>query len=196
MKRLIIISAIVLAVLLIYLNTAPEKNRLLQQAPTGQDIELQSVDGVFRLSSHNKLALIYFGYSFCPDICPTSLAVMTQVFNAMNEDELNKTIGIFISVDPDRDSLTHLKDYVQFFHPNIIGLTGAQDKIDPIVKNYGASYKRVEGESAGGYVIDHTSFLYLVTPEGKIIQAFPHGTQASVIYKTISSELSQFKFSS
>ena len=110
----------------------------------------------------------------------------------MNEDELSKTIGIFISVDPGRDSLTHLKDYVQFFHPNIIGLTGAQDKVDSIVKNYGASYKIVEGESAGGYVIDNTSFLYLVTPEGKIIHAFPHGTPASEIFKTIKSELSQF----
>ncbi len=195
MKRLIIIFAIIVALVFEYFITQPEENRLLQQAPTGQDFKLKSEDGAFQLSSHNKLALIYFGYSFCPDICPTSLASMSQVLNAMNEDELAKTIGIFISVDPDRDSLSQLKNYVQFFHPNIIGLTGDQNKVDNIANNYGASYQKVEGESEGGYVIDHTSFIYLVTPQGKIIHAFPHGMPASEIYKTVKSELSQFTFS-
>ena len=196
MKKLIIISAIVVAALWVYLDMQQEESHLLRKAPTGQEIELQSADGVFRLSSHNKLALVYFGYSFCPDVCPTSLAAMSQAFSAMNEVELNKTIGVFISVDPERDSLAHLKNYINFFHPNIVAITGAQDKVDGIAENYGAAYTRVEGESAGGYLIDHTSFIYLTTPKGKIIHAFPHGTPASDIYKTVKFELSQFNFSS
>ena len=150
---------------------------VLEDQPVGGDFVLQTVDGEFDLKDYRgKLVLIYFGYTFCPDICPTNLALMAQTLNALSEQELDQIQPIFISVDPQRDNLQHLKQYSQYFHPRIIGMTDDEKTIAKVASQYGAAYKKVFGESEGGYLVDHSSFTYLVDQSGKLVGSFAHAT--------------------
>jgi protein SCO1/2 len=159
---------------------APDKGHAplsLSAPPTGGDFSLESINGPFHLKDlRGKVVLIYFGYTFCPDICPTNLSMMAQALNALTEEELQQVQGLFISVDPERDSLKQLAVYTDHFHPNIIGITGSPDDLARIAKQYGAAYRKMEGESEGGYLIDHSSNTYVVAPDGSLHTALPHAT--------------------
>ena len=158
----------------------------LAGAPTGGDFTLQSASGPVSLQDfRGKVVLVYFGYTFCPDICPTSLAFASQALNALNKDELARTQGLFISVDPERDTLEKLKEYGAFFHANILGLTGTPEVIAATAQQYGASYRKQDTGSAGGYVVDHSSSTYVVDPEGKLVATLQHGTSPAEVVKAI-----------
>lgn len=158
----------------------------LAGAPTGGDFTLQSASGPVSLHDfRGKVVLVYFGYTFCPDICPTSLAFTGQALNALNPDELARTQGLFISVDPERDTLEKLKEYGTFFHANILGLTGTPELIAATAQQYGASYRKQDTGSAGGYVVDHSSSTYVVNPDGKLVATLPHGTSSADVVKAI-----------
>ena len=147
----------------------------LQEPPRGGDFTLQTSQGPFRLQEHRgKVVLIYFGYTFCPDICPTNLALMAQAFNAMSAKELTQVQGVFISVDPARDTPDLLAAYTDHFHPSIVGMTGAPDQVAGIAARYGAAYHKVEGESEGGYLVDHSSNTYVIAPDGSLYETLPH----------------------
>ncbi len=149
----------------------------LAEAPSGGDFVLEAPDGPFRLQDHRgKVVLIYFGYTFCPDICPTNLALMAQALNAMTEEELTRVQGAFVSVDPDRDTLNLLAAYADHFHPAIVGMTGEPDDLAEIARRYGAAYRKVEGESRGGYLVDHSSNTYVIAPDGSLHAILPHAT--------------------
>ncbi|NNJ91037.1 MAG: SCO family protein [Gammaproteobacteria bacterium] len=155
-------------------------------APTGGDFVLQSKYGEFDLKDYRgKLVLIYFGYTFCPDICPTNLSHLTQALNELNETELSRIQPIFLSVDPERDSLDHLDNYVKYFHKSLIGVTGDELTIATVAKKFGAAYQKVTGESEGGYLIDHSSFTYLVDQKGQLKESFPHASDPLLMVKTI-----------
>ena len=118
--------------------------------------------------------LVFFGYTFCPDICPTTLATVSAVL-----DELGPAAEtlqpLFITVDPARDTSQVLADYVQAFHPQIVGLTGSDEEIARAAANYRVYYARVEQEDMpGGYVMDHSAFIYLVDPDGRFVKPFSH----------------------
>jgi len=158
----------------------------LAGAPTGGDFTLQSASGPVSLHDfRGKVVLVYFGYTFCPDICPTSLAFTGQALNALNQEELARTQGLFISVDPERDTLEKLKEYGTFFHANILGLTGTPEAIAAIAQQYGASYRKQDTGSAGGYVVDHSSSTYVIDPNGKLVATLPHGTPPAEVVKAI-----------
>lgn len=158
----------------------------LASAPTGGDFTLQSANGPVSLHDfHGKVVLVYFGYTFCPDICPTSLAFTSQALNTLDKEELARTQGLFISVDPERDTLEKLKEYGTFFHANILGLTGTPEAIAETAKKYGASYRRQDTGSAGGYVVDHSSSTYVVDPDGKLVATLQHGTSPAEVAKAI-----------
>lgn len=109
----------------------------LSKAPRGGDFVLQAPKGPFRLhEQRGKVVLIYFGYRFCPDICPTNLALMAQALNALTEEELARVQGVFISVDPQRDSLDLLAPYTNHFHPTIIGMTGESGDVARVAKHW------------------------------------------------------------
>ena len=158
----------------------------ISTAPTGGDFTLQSANGPVSLHDfRGKVVLVYFGYTFCPDICPTSLAFASQALGLLDKNELDRTRLLFISVDPERDTLEKLKDYGAFFHPSILGLTGSPDVIAATTKQYGASYRKQDTGSAGGYVVDHSSSTYVVNPEGKLVATLPHGTLPAEMAKAI-----------
>lgn len=152
-------------------------------APVGGDFVLHSVDGEVALKDfRGKVALLYFGYTKCPDVCPTSLAIMTQALNEFSEPELTNIQGLFISVDPARDDLVHLDEYASYFHPKLMGITGSEKEVAQVASLYGAQYYQVElKDSAFGYAVNHSSVTYLVTPDGSLRFAFPHNTPASVL---------------
>lgn len=136
----------------------------------GGEFELDSLNGPVRLSDfEGKAVMLFFGFTNCPDVCPTSMAVMRQVFDALPEGQRNRVQGIFISVDPERDDLERLHAYTQFFHPNIVGVTGSKDDIDAVTRQYAASYFFEESDSAMGYMVQHTARTYVIDPNGTIV---------------------------
>lgn len=128
--------------------------------------------------------LIYFGYSYCPDVCPTALTVMTQALELLAKEAADKAARvtpIFITVDPARDSVAALAAYAPHFHPRLVALTGAPDKIAEAAKAYRVYYKKVESEESQDYLMDHTSIIYLMGPDGAYLTHFTHLSDAAAI---------------
>jgi protein SCO1/2 len=192
MRLMLIVFIILLLAGALAMKLVEQNNQaVIADAPTGGDFVLQSKQGEFSLEDYrDKLVLIYFGYTFCPDICPTNLSHLTQALNELNEAELSRIQPVFISVDPARDSLEHLENYVKYFHERLIGITGDELTIAAIAKQYGAAYRKVTGESEGGYLIDHSSFTYLVDRQGQLRHSFPHASDPMLMVNTIRNYLS------
>jgi protein SCO1/2 len=158
-----------------------------EEAPPGGDFTLQSKDGPVSLKDfRGKVVFLYFGYTKCPDICPTSLAFTSEVLSSLTEEELKQVKGIFVSVDPKRDTPELLAEYVEYFHPNFIGVTGSEKEIAEVSKLYGAQYYEVELEgSAFGYSVNHSAAVYLIQPDGGLRFIFPHATPPSVMLEAV-----------
>jgi len=135
----------------------------------GGPFTLIDQDGNKRSSTdfHGKYQLIYFGYSFCPDVCPTTLGVISQALDKMGVDQ-NRIVPIFITIDPDRDSPKVLKSYMAAFGPRFVGLTGSQAQITAVEKEYRV-YAKKTPLAAGGYGMDHSSVIYLMGADGRLV---------------------------
>jgi protein SCO1/2 len=130
--------------------------------------------------------LLYFGYTKCPDVCPTSLALITQAINELSGDELKEVVSLFVSVDPKRDTPQSLAEYVGYFHDNFIGVTGSPAEVAEAARRYGAQYHEVElKDSALGYAVNHSSATYLVDAAGELRFVFPHETPPSVLLEGV-----------
>lgn len=164
------------------------------QPPLGGDFTLQGADGPVALGDYRgKVVLVYFGYTFCPDVCPTALSLLAQALSGLTPDELERTGAIFISVDPDRDTTEVLKAYPPFFHPKIVGASGTPDQVAKVARLYGASYMKQKPDSDGLYSVDHSSFTYVIDPDGKLAAILPHGTPPQEIITKIRSLLTGVK---
>lgn len=158
----------------------------LSLAAMGGPFTLDSADGAVTLDDlRGKVALIYFGYTFCPDACPTNLAIMAAGFGQMTEEELSKVQGVFVSVDPDRDTLARLKQYTDYFHPRIMGVTGTAEQVAEVAQRYGASYQIGTAKTAGGYLVDHSSYIHVVDQHGKLLFALPHAVAPELMVEAI-----------
>lgn len=140
-----------------------------------------SIGGPFRLVDHNgqvvteaalngKPSLIFFGFTHCPDICPTALFDMTQVFKALGKDG-DKVQAYFVSVDPERDTPEILKEYLSSFDPRLRGLTGDPAAVAAMEKAYRVYSKKIPLEN-GGYTMDHTALVYLMDKQGRFVAPF------------------------
>lgn len=147
----------------------------LADVPAGGDFTLDGPTGAVSLHDFSgKLVLLQFGYTYCPDICPTSLTILAQGLGSLTPQELARVQPIFVSVDPERDTVARLAEYTTFFHPAILGLTGSTARLQEIAARYGAVFIRQDNASAGGYVIDHTALTYLVDAQGRLVASLPH----------------------
>lgn len=156
------------------------------QYPKGGDFTLRSVDKDISLSDFdNKIRFIFFGYTSCPDICPTALSFISASLKQLTASELAQVQVFFISVDPDRDTPQKLADYTKYFHPKILGITGTKNEIDQVIKQYGAAYRKVKSDSAMGYLVDHSASVYVIGKKGDIVDILPHGVSIEAITKTI-----------
>lgn len=164
-----------------------------QSLPEGGEFTLQSLNGPVSLKDfRGKVVLIYFGYTMCPDICPTNLSLMSNAFSQMDEQELENVQGIFISVDPQRDTMERLDEYTHYFHESIIGLSDTANVIRALANRYGAAYQKVIQEgSAINYVVDHSSETYVVDPQGKLAARLPHAAPPEEILTAISQYIKQ-----
>ena len=138
-----------------------------------------------------RFMLIFFGYTHCPDICPTDLTVMSDAVDLLGDDA-EAVQPIFITIDPARDTVAVMADYVKHFHPRLVGLTGTQEQIQALSKLYGvrSDKYRVEDDTGApppddAYFMDHTGATYLVGPNGAGLTYFLHGVPAEDIADTI-----------
>lgn len=128
-----------------------------------------------------RFMLVYFGYTFCPDVCPTSLGVMAAALDKLSPDERERLAPIFVSVDPERDTPEVLKDYVAAFHPQLTGMTGTSEQLAPVMKSYKVYAAKVKNDDPQAYTVDHSSIIYLMGPDGRFLAHFPHGTTADAL---------------
>jgi len=155
-----------------------------------------AVGGPFTLTDHTgrrvtdqdfrgKYMLVYFGFTFCPDVCPTGLQVMAAALDQLGP-KAEEIIPIFISVDPERDTPEQLAQYVPSFHPRLIGLTGSPEEIQSVAKAYRVYFRKVKDEkSTAEYTIDHTSIIYLMDPNGEFVTHFTHATPVDVMVEKL-----------
>jgi protein SCO1/2 len=139
-------------------------------AHIGGGFTLESSKGPVSLQDfEGKVVAIYFGYTFCPDICPTSLAALAQAVDALTPEQRAQVQGLFISVDPGRDTPERADQYARNFHPQFVGLSGTEEEIADVAKRYFVLYEKVEmPDSAMDYAVDHSSIVYIINKKGVV----------------------------
>ncbi|MGY4318476.1 SCO family protein [Bradyrhizobium sp. JR3.5] len=136
-----------------------------------------------------SLMLVYFGFTYCPDVCPTDLQAIALALDKLGPDG-DQVQPIFITVDPERDTAAHLAEYVPLFHPRLIGLTGSDDAIRKVADAYKVYYTRVPLKD-GDYTVDHTAYIYLMDRDGNYLGFFPPGTSADRMVEIIRPRLAE-----
>ncbi|NPB08093.1 MAG: SCO family protein [Aquificae bacterium] len=119
------------------------------------------------------VVLVFFGYTHCPDVCPAAMYNLQKTFGLLGEDERKRVKVVFISVDPERDTPQKVAEYASYFNKDFVGLTGSPEEIKKVAKAYMVYYKKVEGSSEGGYLVDHTAYIYLITKDGTLKLIYP-----------------------
>ncbi len=159
-----------------------------------------SIGGDFTLTDHNnelfsleqlrgKLVILFFGYTYCPDICPSELTTMARLLKQLG-DESDKVSALFVSVDPERDTPEKLKNYVPFFSPHLIGLTGSKKAINKVTKAYKVQSKiHSRKDNSDYYLVDHSANLYVMNGQGKLIHLIPFGLPYEHILNVIKEEI-------
>ncbi|WP_119678715.1 SCO family protein [Indioceanicola profundi] len=153
-----------------------------------------SIGGPFALTDHTgaavtdadyqgKFRLIFFGFTFCPDICPTELQVMAQALDVLGP-AAEDVKPLFVTIDPERDTPAQLAEYVSLFDDRITGLTGTPEQIADIARKYRVYYAKAPGD-AETYLMDHSTYTYLMGPDGQFLTVFPRGTDAETMAKSI-----------
>lgn len=154
---------------------------VIQSPEPSYDFTLKGANGGVSLSDfRGKIVLLYFGYTFCPDICPGTLANVAQALRDMGP-KANDVQLIMVSLDPERDTPEKLAEYMGHFHPSFIGITGTKEQLDEVASLYGIFYQKTEGSNATGYLIDHTATLMVLDREGYLKLVFPFGVTAKDI---------------
>ncbi|MCP5140732.1 MAG: SCO family protein [Gammaproteobacteria bacterium] len=122
-----------------------------------------------------KWSFVFFGYTFCPDVCPVALSTFREVkaLLARRAQEPDDVEFVFISVDPERDTLERLRMYVEYFDPDFVGVTGDQDQLLMLSRQMGVVYRKVDGNTPEDYLVDHSAGVFLVDPDGKFRAYFP-----------------------
>jgi cytochrome oxidase Cu insertion factor (SCO1/SenC/PrrC family) len=157
----------------------------------GSDFTLTDASTGAPLSSTNyrgKYLLVYFGYSFCPDVCPTGLSRITQALQRLPAPQQAKLQPFFITVDPARDTPSALKEYISHFTP-VIALTGKQEDLDAVAKSFGVYAKRLPPAADGSYSVDHSSYIYLMDTQGRYLAHFSHNTPVDAIVQKLQQTL-------
>jgi protein SCO1/2 len=153
-----------------------QSQRGVQTVSTGERV---AIGGPFRLTDQNQMVrtekdfqgkymLVFFGYTYCPDVCPTTLAVMADALEKMGS-LADKVTPVFITVDPKRDTPEKIKSYLSSFGTRFVGLTGDVSDIAAVAKEYRVYYREHAAENGGEYTVDHSGVVYLMDPTGMFI---------------------------
>jgi len=162
-----------------YLGNGSKTVRYSGEADIRSEFSLTDQTGqeVTQADYSDRWQLVFFGFTHCPDICPTTLAYMANVMDLLGEDA-DQVAPIFITVDPERDTVPVLAEYVSVFHPSLIGLTGTEAQVAEATRNFRAWYERTEDDSApDGYFMAHAGYIYLMRPSGEFEAVYQEGGQ-------------------
>jgi protein SCO1/2 len=135
-------------------------------------------------SFRGRWMLIYFGYTFCPDVCPTELQTVSAALDKLGGTSA-RLVPLLITIDPARDTPAALADYVKLFDDRLVGLTGTDEQIATVAREYRVYYARATSKDATAYLMDHSSFLYLIGPDGKFQALFRPGTSPDELANAI-----------
>ncbi len=190
-NRFVILSLFIVLfmfVIVMFVDEAGQQAAQRQQEQA-QSVQKVSLGGPFQLQTHagqvfteqnllNKFSLIFFGYTYCPDICPDTLSRMVEVYEQLSPAQQQQVQVLFVSVDPARDTQTALAEYVHAFHADFIGLRGTEEQINTIVDAYKVYYakREEEGRAPDDYLVDHSGFIFLMGPDGQYRAHFSHKT--------------------
>jgi protein SCO1 len=159
------------------LSRMPQYGIAIDSVEPAQDFTLDASTGrpVSLSEFRGKPVLLYFGYTTCPDVCPTTLTDLRLAMQELGSEQESVQV-LFVSVDPERDTADRLAAYLQYFNPGFIGLTGSVADIEAIASRFGVFFKKNKAESAADYLVDHTSAVLLLDADGKLRLMFPYGT--------------------
>jgi protein SCO1/2 len=171
-------------------------------APSAGGIQLAqgvSLGGPFSLVDHTgrsvterdfagRPMLLYFGFTYCPDVCPTELGTISAALDAMGPLG-ERVTPVFVTIDPERDTSAAMADYVSRFHPRMVGLTGSPEQIAQAARAYRVYYAKVRPRDSTDYLMDHSSFIYFVGPDGRVRSLFRPETTPEAIATAVTSQL-------
>ncbi len=119
-----------------------------------------------------RYVLMYFGFTYCPAICPTELQKITAALNLLPQEKADVITPVFVTVDPERDTPEKIKSYLSLFHPHLIGLMGSQEQVSAMLKNYKIYAAKVQDPQMSDYTMDHSSYIYLIGPDERLLHIF------------------------
>ncbi|KAG2404634.1 Protein SCO1-like protein [Vigna angularis] len=187
-----------------------EKKRHIEEIRSNTEVVKQgpsvgkaAIGGPFRLINHQgkhvtekdflgKWTLIYFGFTHCPDICPDELQKLAAAVDKIKEKGGIETVPVFISVDPERDTVEQVGEYVKEFHPKLIGLTGSPDEIKNVARAYRVYYMKTAEEDSD-YLVDHSIVIYLMSPDMEFIKFFGKNNDVDSLTDGVIKEVKQYK---
>ena len=198
-KEVLFISFIIIFIFIsiyTFINKDFFSNNLVQvierqdSLPGGHFVLKDQNNQIFDSAASQKLMLIYFGFTYCPDVCPTTLIKVSDVIDRLKEDskEIN---SIFITVDPERDTPEILSDYVSAFHQDIIGLTGTKGEIEKVTEDWGVYYQKEILDGEEDYTMNHLDIIFLANANGEFIDYFPPKIQSVLIVEKIKNILNR-----
>ena len=188
---LAVLAALLIAGTAVYISHQPRSPISIGQALIGGPFTLTDQNGrkVTEKDFLGKYMLVFFGYTYCPDLCPTELQVMSAALDSLGA-KADAIQPVFISFDPERDTPEVLKQYVSNFHPRLVGLTGSPEEVASAAKAYRVYYSKVANSSPDTYLMDHSTITYLMDPQGKFLKHFSYSTDAAALAKALDEAIS------
>lgn len=155
-----------------------------------------SIGGPFELVDQNgqevtdekfrgRLMLVYFGYTFCPDVCPLGLTTIAEAIDQLPAEDRDQVVPLFITVDPERDTVAVMKEYVGAFSDRLVGLTGSPAQVDAVVRAYRVYARKGDPGTDGAYLMDHSTFTYLMDRDGRYLAHFGHSATPEEMAKRL-----------
>ncbi|XP_071840608.1 protein SCO1 homolog, mitochondrial-like [Apostichopus japonicus] len=178
------------------LEMEKERNKALGKAAIGGPFSLVDQDGNPKTNKDflGKWVLLYFGFTHCPDICPDELEKMISAVKKINSSKnLMEVVPLFISIDPERDTPEVIKDYVHEFFDGLIGLTGNQQQVNEVARNFRVYYSQGPRDEDNDYIVDHTIIMYLLSPEGDFVDYYGQNKTDEEVAGGIASHMRKYK---